>query len=135
VSTRAGAMSWKKGGCHCGAVAFEVLTPNEIEVEDCNCSICGMTGYLHLIVPKERFRLLRGKDSLSTYEFNTKTAKHRFCMTCGIKSFYVPRSHPHGYSVNARCLEPGSVKIASKRNFDGRNWERHMESRLAEGGI
>jgi hypothetical protein len=135
VSKPAGAMSWKKGGCHCGLVAFEVLAVDEIEVEDCNCSICGMTGYLHLIVPKERFRLLSGEDALTTYEFNTKTAKHRFCKFCGIKSFYVPRSHPNDYSVNARCLDPEAVKIVRKQNFDGKNWERHMESRVAEGSI
>lgn len=135
MSKPAGAMSWKKGGCHCGRVAFEVLAADEIEVEDCNCSICGMTGFLHLIVTKERFRLLSGEDALTTYEFNTKTAKHRFCKYCGIKSFYVPRSHPNGYSVNARCLDPDSVRIMTKRSFDGRDWERHMESRVAEGSI
>ena len=130
-----GAMNWKKGGCHCGAVAFEVLAPDEIEVEDCNCSICAKTGYLHLIVPKERFKLLRGRESLTTYEFNTRTAKHLFCRICGIKSFYVPRSHPDGYSVNARCLEPGAVRSMRVRKFDGQNWERHMESRVLEGSI
>ena len=130
-----GAMSWKKGGCHCGAVAFEVLAPDDIEVEDCNCSICAKTGYLHLIVPKERFRLLRGQDALTTYEFNTRAAKHMFCKRCGIKSFYVPRSHPNGYSVNARCLEPDAIRSMRVRKFDGQNWERHMESRVLEGSI
>jgi hypothetical protein len=91
-----GAMSWKKGGCHCGAVAFEVLAPDDIEVEDCNCSICAKSASLHLIVPQERLRLLRGQDALTTYEFNTEIANHKFCRTCGIKSFYVPRSHPNG---------------------------------------
>ena len=127
--------SWKKGGCHCGAVKFEVLAPDDIEVEDCNCSICAKTGYLHLIVPKHHFRLLQGDDVLTTYEFNTRTAKHLFCKLCGIKSFYVPRSHPDGYSVNARCLDPGTVKSIHVRNFDGQNWERHMESRVLEGSI
>ena len=78
----------------------------EIELVDCNCSMCHRTGYLHLIVPKERFSLLTGKRKLTTYTFNTETAKHLFCSVCGIKSFYVPRSHPDGYSVNFRCLDP-----------------------------
>jgi hypothetical protein len=128
-----GAMNWKRGGCHCGGVAFEVLAPDAIDVEDCNCSICAMTGYLHLIVPKERFRLIAGQDMLATYEFNTGTARHLFCRVCGIKSFYVPRSHPDGYSVNARCLAPGAVGSMRVKPFDGRDWERHMEERRLAG--
>jgi hypothetical protein len=111
------------GGCHCGRVRFEVLAPVEIDVSECNCSMCGRTGYLHLIVPAERFQLLSGTDALTTYEFNTKTAKHKFCSVCGIKSFYVPRSHPDGFSVNARCLDTGTVQIKSVRQINGREWE------------
>ncbi len=97
-------MSWKAGGCHCGAVRYEVLAPDEIEAKECNCSICRMTGYVHLIVPAERFRLLQGGDALTTYSFNTGTAKHHFCSVCGIKSFYVPRSKPDGYQ--RQCALP-----------------------------
>ena len=111
------------GGCHCGRVRFEVWAPAHLEVLDCNCSICRRTGYLHLIVARADFRLLAGEDALSRYQFNTGTAQHLFCATCGIKSFYVPRSHPDGYSVNARCLEPGSVASMTATPFDGREWE------------
>src|ERR1044071_45621 len=89
--------SWHSGGCHCGAVRFEVNAPAEIELVDCNCSMCSKTGYLHLIVPKADFKLVKGKTKLTTYAFNTGAAKHLFCAKCGIKSFYVPRSHPDGY--------------------------------------
>jgi hypothetical protein len=106
------------GRCHCGAVRFEVEAPAVIEALDCNCSICRMTGFLHLIVPAARFRLLQGADALTEYTFNTGTAKHRFCRHCGVKSFYVPRSHPDGYSVNVRCLEPGTVQRVDMRLFD-----------------
>jgi len=116
-------MTWKKGSCHCGAVTFEVLTGGDVELVDCNCSICHRTGYLHLIVPKERFRLLAGKRKLVTYQFNTKQAKHLFCSVCGIKSFYVPRSHPEGVSVNFRCLEADAFKSIITAEFDGKNWE------------
>jgi hypothetical protein len=112
-----------QGGCHCGRVRFELLAPEAIEVSDCNCSICAMSGYLHLIVPKERFTLLAGDDALSTYTFNTGVAKHLFCATCGVKSFYIPRSHPDGVSVNARCLDPGTVQAMTVLPFDGRDWE------------
>ena len=111
------------GGCHCGRVRFEVTAPAEITVEDCNCSVCRMSGFLHLLVDKSRFHLLQGADALATYTFNTGTAKHHFCKVCGIKSFYVPRSHPDGYSVNARCLDPGTVTGVEVRAFDGVNWE------------
>ena len=111
------------GGCHCGAVAFEVEAPAVIEVSDCNCSVCAMTGYLHLIVPKAQFRLVRGADAITEYRFNTGTAQHLFCRHCGIKSFYVPRSHPDGISVHARCLKPGTVTSMTVTPFDGRNWE------------
>ena len=122
------------GGCHCGAVRFEVDAPARLEVSECNCSMCSMSGYLHLIVPKERFRLVRGAGRLATYEFNTRTAKHHFCPVCGIKSFYVPRSHPDGYSVNARCLDAGTVADISVRPYDGRNWEKSHGTIAGYGG-
>lgn len=112
-----------RGGCHCGRVRFAVEAPAVLDVELCNCSICAMTSYLHLIVPRSRFRLLCGEDELTTYTFNTGVAQHLFCSHCGIKSFYVPRSNPDGISVNARCLDPATVERVRVRDFDGRNWE------------
>ncbi|HEY2444465.1 MAG TPA: GFA family protein [Rhizomicrobium sp.] len=120
-------LTWKKGRCHCGAVRFEVLAPDEVEVQACNCSICHMTGYLHLIVPRSRFRLRQGSKRLTKYTFNTETAQHMFCSVCGIKSFYVPRSHPEGYSVNFRCLDAEDFHSVLTTEFDGRNWERHID--------
>jgi hypothetical protein len=117
-----------RGGCHCGRVRFEIEAPARLQVIDCNCSMCAKSGYLHLIVPKERFRLLSGSDALTTYEFNTRTAKHLFCSICGVKSFYVPRSHPDGYSVNARCMDEGTVENMSIVHSDGKNWERTYAS-------
>jgi hypothetical protein len=121
-------MVMHQGGCHCGAVRFEVEAPAELEVELCNCSICSMTSYLHLIVPRSRFRLLQGDDDLSTYTFNTQVARHYFCRHCGIKSFYVPRSNPDGISVNVRCLDPETIKRVHIRTFDGQNWELNAQA-------
>jgi len=112
-----------RGGCHCGAVRFEVDAPAALEVDECNCSICTMTAFLHLIVPRSRFRLLAGAGDLVTYTFNTGTAQHYFCRHCGIKSFYVPRSNPDGYSVNARCLEPATITSMRVGLFDDRRRE------------
>ncbi len=116
-----------QGSCHCGAVKFEVEAPEEVEVENCNCSICSMTGFLHLIVPQRAFRLVSGEESLTTYTFNTHVAKHKFCKVCGVKPFYIPRSNPDGIDVNLRCLatQPWHVKII---NFDGQNWEQHAST-------
>ncbi len=116
-------LDWKTGGCHCGAVRFEVLAPDAIEANECTCSICRLTGYLHLIVDADRFRLVKGEDKLTIYTFNTGTAKHWFCSVCGIKSFYVPRSRPDGFSVNVRCLDDGQVRITRIAVFDGKHWE------------
>ena len=120
------------GGCHCGRVRFEVTAPARLDVSECNCSICSKTGFLHLIVPRARFKLLSGEESLTTYRFNTGVAKHLFCSTCGIKSFYVPRSHPDGYSVNARCLDEGTVEGMSVKKIDGRNWEKQYPAGRGE---
>ena len=111
--------------CHCGAVRFEVRAPARVTVQRCNCSMCDRTAYLHLIVPAADFRLLSGEDALITYTFNTGVAQHRFCRVCGIKSFYVPRSNPDGFSVNLRCLDPGTVEHVTYEDFDGQHWERH----------
>jgi hypothetical protein len=111
------------GGCHCGAVAFEVEAPAKLVASDCNCSICRMSGYLHLIVPRSRFHLLQGADALSEYKFNTGTARHLFCSRCGVKSFYVPRSNPDGYSVNVRCLNPATIEHIEVQLFDDNDRE------------
>ena len=123
-----------RGGCHCGAIRFEVDAPARLLVHDCNCTICSMSGFQHLIVPGSRFRLLAGAEMLAEYTFNTGVARHLFCRRCGIKSFYVPRSNPDGFSVNARCLDAGTIEALDVAPFDGRNWEesagelRHLSS-------
>ena len=114
------------GGCHCGRIRFTVEAPAELEVSNCNCSICRRCGYLHLIVKAGAFHLLQGWEFLRTYTFNTGTAKHLFCSVCGVKSFYIPRSHPDGYSVNARCLDGDTITAMHVSDFDGQNWEAHI---------
>ena len=113
------------GGCHCGAVRFRVIVDRFV-VENCNCSICQKKGFLHLIVPPEKFTLLQGKDVLTTYVFNTKIAQHTFCSVCGIHSFYRPRSHPQMIDVNLRCLDDNIIDKFTIRPFDGQNWEDNV---------
>lgn len=117
-----------RGGCHCGAVRFEVDAPADLVVQDCNCSICSKAGFLHLIVPAARFRLLSGEAQLVDYLWNSGVARHRFCGVCGIKSFYVPRSNPDGIDVNVRCLDEGTIQSITVEPFDGRNWEANADA-------
>lgn len=119
-------MTVHTGGCHCGRVRFEVEAPARIKAVDCNCSICRKSGFLHLEVGADEFRLLRGEDALATYTFNTGVAKHFFCRHCGVKSFYVPRSRPDGYSVNVRCLDKDTIEALEISAFDGENWEQNI---------
>jgi uncharacterized protein (DUF1330 family) len=125
-----------QGGCHCGRVRFQAR--GELTgITACNCSICQKKGFLHWIIPRDAFELRAGQADLTTYRFNTGVAQHMFCNSCGIHSFYVPRSDPDKIDVNVRCLDgvdPGSVAIAA---FDGQNWEAAMAGHVpwrARGG-
>lgn len=128
------ARTWRAGGCHCGAVRFEAELPQAFEVEDCNCSMCAMSGNIHVIVPASRFRLLQGEAQLGEYTFNTHKARHRFCTICGIKSFYIPRSNPDGFAVTWRCLDDWDKLDVTVVPFDGQNWEANA-GRLAHKSI
>lgn len=124
-----------KGGCHCGAVRFEADAEQKPELLDCDCSICSMTGYLHLIVPRRSFRLLAGEESLKEYRFGTGTARHLFCRVCGVKSFYVPRCDPEGVSVNWRALENVEGRLPTVRPFYGRVGRWLAEARIARESV
>lgn len=114
-----------EGGCHCGSVRFRVIV-DQYKVDDCNCSICSKKGFLHLIVPQDKFILLQGEDKLTTYKFNTGVAQHKFCSICGIHSFYIPRSHPDCIDVNVRCLDGNVIDNFEIVPFDGANWEANI---------
>jgi hypothetical protein len=116
------------GGCHCRRVVFSVQAPANLRVQDCNCSVCSMSGFWHLIVPATQFQLLQGEEFLTEYTFNTGVAKHRFCKVCGVKGFYIPRSNPEGVDVNARCLQRDTIRSITVEAFDGQNWEANADS-------
>ena len=120
--------TFKRGGCHCAAVTWEASLPDAVIADACNCSMCAAVGYLHIIVPKAKFRLLTGEEQLAEYRFNTGVARHWFCKICGVKSFYVPRSNPDGYSLNLRCMDEAQFDAIEIRPFDGRNWEVNAAS-------
>ena len=121
-------LNWHAGGCHCGSVRFAVALAERVEAHSCNCSMCVMVGFVHIIVPESRFEITEGADNLKEYRFNTGVAKHLFCAVCGVKPFYRPRSNPDGWSVNANCLdEPASLDLVIEP-FDGQNWEANAHS-------
>lgn len=124
-------MAKVSGGCHCGDVRFEAEVKPDVILLDCNCSICAKTGFLHLIVPHADFRLLTSPEALSHYRFGTGAADHLFCRTCGIKSFYQPRSHPDAWSVNFRALDDARGIQVAIEPFDGRDWEHAHASLLS----
>ena len=118
-----------RGGCHCGKVRFEIETDPSY-VSECNCSICRKKGILHHRVSKENFRLLSGESELEEYRFNTGTARHYFCRSCGIHPFTHPRTAPEDYTVNFRCLDDFDLDSPTleRRRFDGQNWEEAVKS-------
>jgi hypothetical protein len=124
---RGQALKRYRGSCHCAAVTFEVELEDEVCAHECNCSMCQLVGFQHLIVPAARFHLLSGREQLTTYRFNTGVAGHTFCSRCGVKPFYTPRSNPDGISVNLRCLSE-RPPLVSLEPFDGRNWEQNAAS-------
>lgn len=119
--------AFHEGGCHCGRVRFRVTAPL-VGITDCNCTICTMKGFLHLIVAQGQFQLLAGDDALTTYSFNTGIARHQFCRHCGVHPFYVPRSDPDKVDVNVRCLDGVEIGALAVAPFEGRNWEQAMAS-------
>ena len=108
--------SWHGGGCHCGAVRFEVRAAREVTLTDCNCSMCSMTGFQHLIVPQADFRLLQGADRLTTYTFNRHQGRHMFCRTCGIEPFAMGSIAV----INANCLDDVDPRALTPVHADGR---------------
>jgi hypothetical protein len=116
------------GGCHCGAVRFEAHVATDQTILVCNCSICLMTGFKHLIVPHVDFTLLQGEQELTSYRFNTQQANHLFCSVCGVKSFYQPRSHPDSWSIHCHCVDGFDANNWSFAPFDGKNWEQAKQN-------
>lgn len=95
-----------RGSCHCGTVQFEVDLPTGFQdLSRCNCSMCARRGAVVTSVPLDAFRILQGAENLTLYQFNTKTAEHYFCSTCGIYTHHRRRSNPNQFGVNVACIE------------------------------
>jgi len=120
-------MKSHRASCHCGSVSLEFQALDSVQLTICNCSMCDRTGYQHVFIPHSDAKVI-GEENLTLYTFGTGAAKHYFCQNCGIKPFYIPRSHPDCYSVNFRCVENDSLKISETIQFDGQNWEKNVQA-------
>lgn len=124
----------REGGCHCGEIRFRASVDLDL-LSQCSCTVCTKKGILHLPVPAADFQLLRGKNALTVYTFETAVARHPFCTRCGIHPFYISRSLPDRVTVNARYTDGiNGPSLKPTRFFDGRHWEDAQKNRIAAGG-
>lgn len=94
------------GACHCGAVRFRATLPQGLaSARRCDCSFCRMRGAIAVTAAMDGFEIVQGEEHLTLYRFNTGTAQHFFCSTCGIYTHHRRRSNPNEFGVNAACLE------------------------------
>jgi hypothetical protein len=92
--------------CHCGRVRFRVRLADEFNtIRRCTCSYCRMRGAIAVSAALSDIEFVEGQDNLTLYQFNTGTAKHYFCKTCGIYTHHQRRSNPNQFGINVACLE------------------------------
>jgi hypothetical protein len=111
------------GGCQCGKVRYDVQADIS-EVMACNCSRCGRLGSLLTFVPTANFKLLKGEDAMTEYQFNRHNIHHLFCSTCGIQSF-ARGKRPDGtemIAINARCVDGIDLDRLTVKKIDGRSF-------------
>lgn len=108
-----------QGSCHCGAVVFRIETDFP-ELTTCDCSICSKKNALMVKVHEDDFDLLQGEESLSEYQFLTRTARHFFCKVCGIYPFHRKRTAPDHYGINVFCLEDADLSDIPVRETNGK---------------
>jgi hypothetical protein len=126
------------GSCHCGAVRFECEMDLAQGTSKCNCSMCTKTRFWKTLVKADAFRLLKGEDALTEYQFGSRAIHHRFCSRCGVKPFGfvhldLPDLRGDYYAVNVAALDDATTDELAKAPVsyeDGRN--NHWESPPAE---
>ncbi|WP_226642438.1 GFA family protein [Microbulbifer variabilis] len=112
-----------RASCHCGSVEIELHLPEGlVDLRRCDCSMCRRRGAIVASVPLENINILKGKEYLKLYQFNTKTAKHYFCGICGIYTHHQRRSNPSQFGFNVAFLEGiNPLKLENIPTYDGVN--------------
>jgi len=128
------ALQTHRGSCHCGAVRFEADLDLGAGTIQCNCTLCTKQRNWAAIVPRAAFRLLAGEAALSEYRCNTRTERHLFCVTCGVRPFGMGSSPRWGayVAVSVHCLDdlaPDVLAGLPVTRLDGRNddWSAPVE--------
>ena len=112
-----------QGSCHCGAVQFEIDT-EFTEFTKCDCTLCTKKNAVMTKVHESQFKLLAGEAALGTYQWNTGTAKHHFCTSCGIYTFHRKRVLPDYFGINVFCLDSADIAAVPVVEVDGLSMSR-----------
>ena len=120
--------SKQTGGCHCGAVRFQVDIDLTKGGTRCNCSVCTKTSVTSSIVKPHAFALLSNPADLAAYEWGAKMSTRLFCARCGVHCFgrgFLEEVGGDFVSVNLLCLDDVDPAQLPVIYWDGRhnNWE------------
>ena len=127
-------MTEMKGSCHCGTVQFTVqLSDGIASARRCDCSLCARRGAVAVSAAKDDITYTQGRDHLTLYQFNTKTAEHYFCSICGIYTHHRRRSNPNEIGVNLACLEGQTPFLPEVLVHDGQNHPTDIGAELDAG--
>ncbi len=109
--------------CHCGAIEAKINVSGNLEkLIRCNCSLCKRKGTVMSMVKNANFKISKGADKLSLYQFHTRVAKHYFCSICGIYTHHNPRSNPAMTGFNLGCIdEIDTLNLKNISVNDGHN--------------
>ena len=118
-----------EGGCHCGAVQYEVDLDLEKGTIRCNCSLCSKSRAWFAFTPADKFQLKSGDDKSIQYRWTPPNRErpnltYYICSTCGVRT-HATGTGPKGptAAVQVATLENADPDLLAKgiRYVDGRN--------------
>ena len=135
-------MRTHKGSCHCGRIRFEVDADLD-HVRSCDCTVCRRRGALIHRVEKDKLRLLVPWESMTLYQWRSRTARDYFCPKCGILPFRRPADPTpqelldgvqpfDGWGVNVRCWTVSICTVSLSERSSGAE-SRAVDAVVGEG--
>ncbi|KAJ7607133.1 glutathione-dependent formaldehyde-activating enzyme [Mycena polygramma] len=112
------------GGCHCGAVRYQLRSPVKITtVQECNCSSCIRDAALWTY-PAATAVTFTALDQLQEYMFGRKFVFHGFCKICGVSicQRFLPNTQRTDIALNARTMDGFDLAILKIQKATGRAW-------------